>query len=208
MSGDFLELRIPITENTTKKIVALAALTGKSLPDIKEAIAADLIDEEAFDAFVSQQLHGALAEMDGATEEDYSEQATYSVTMKIPKGKKGFAQAEQESMNIVDSIAGHSLSGDEDTGAPSLEEQYRKEEQALRARPVKEDNDFPIPEQDFPDVGNNVDAFIDIDGSDESPKQANLRVKATTPPNKSSSRKGRKGAMISEYTGDEDASLF
>ena len=205
MGGEFLELRIPITENTTKKIVALAALTGKSLPDIKETLAADLIDEEAFDMFVSQQLHGALAELDGVEEAPAEEEYAATYTVGFPKVRKTFASAEQESNSLFEDIAGHSLSGDEDTGAPSLEEQYQQEEFKLRtSAPQQPVDELYVPPQQFPDVGSNVDAFIDMDDEEPAPVQARL---SATSASVGSVRK-KKGASISEYTGDDDGPLF
>lgn len=208
-SGEYLELRIPISANTTKKIVALAALTGQSLGQIKETIASELIDEEAFDVFVSSKLRMALSEMDGHEEEE--EEPSWSAR---GHQQSKFAQAEQDSQDdIVEDLAGHSISGDEDEGAPSLEEQYKAEERRLRSIPpvtvakatATQSEDIIPPELDVEDVGGNVEAFLDS-------ALATPGVGMTTGNSRFGRATGtlgsfnpqRRRASVSDYTGDED----
>lgn len=208
--SEFLELKIPIGPTTTKKIVALAALTGQSLPEIKDAIAADLVDEQAFDEFVSGKLHYALAELDGGDgSEEAEEESTYKIVFRKPKS---FHQAEQESNNVIEDIAGHSLSGDADTGAPSLQEQYESEEQKLRAQPpapqpvraqpTLEEKIFAN-EEDF-ESSDNIDDFLDMSAGNVAPKAAKLPEPAKAKP----APRGKRTVKVSAYTGDEDAPLF
>jgi hypothetical protein len=218
--NEYLELRIPINENTTKKIVALAALTGQSLGEIKEAISESLIDQDQFDQYVSKRLRSALSDIDGfEQEENVPAEVTQSVISKTKKKTKSFADTEQSSMgSIVDDIGGHSLSHDEDEGAPSLDEQYEQEEKNLRAAPAAKPapkpailpqapvDAFAIPDFDVPSVGANAEAFLDS-ALDMSPPQRQQTVSRYGKAAKSFNPQQRK-AKVAEYTGDESEDLF
>lgn len=101
---DYLELRIPVTDKTKRKIVAIAALTEKNLDEVKEDLATELVDADEFDMFVSSKLHGAITSVDGGIPQNY----------KFRKSDK--------SEEPVEDLAGHSLSGDEDEGTVSAED--------------------------------------------------------------------------------------
>jgi hypothetical protein len=185
VAEDVLVLSIPINQNTIKKIVALAALTGDSLDNIKTNIAGELIDEAEFDNFISSKLRVALGALDGIEEPEEP----------VRPVKKSFAQAEQQA-NIVDEIAGHSLSGDEDTG------ELTYSEKATQAAPVRSQsapgNDASPFKINAPNAGDDAEAFLNsaLDFDDEP---------APPPPPKRVKPRQQNGpkVKISDYTGDE-----
>jgi hypothetical protein len=185
VSEEVLTLNIPINQNTIKKIVALAALTGENLESIKSNIAGELIDEAEFDNFISSKLRVALGVLDGVDDVE---------TPPRPVAKS-FAQVEQQA-NVVDEIAGHSLSGDEDPGELTYQEQVTK-----TGKVTPPASPFKI---EAPDMGNDAEAFLNsaLDFEEEAPAPQK-RVKRTTSATKQNSGPRVK---VSDYTGDEDAS--
>jgi hypothetical protein len=204
--SEFLELRIPINVNTTKKIVALAALTGLGLEAIKDNMAGELIDEEAFDAFVSAKLRAALTTMDGGEveEETYEQQV-----------EKSNAPAS----NIVDEIAGHSLSGDEDEGITEFREQPPQPPPpppAAKQQPLKtakkknpdfaeSDYEVGLPDIAAPDVGNDAEAFLNAAMTTAAPAKPTRDRTSTA---KKSFNENSVKVKISDYTGDESGESY
>lgn len=196
---DVLELIIPINPNTIRKIVALAALTGSNLATIKSNIASEIIDEDAFDKFVSSKLQNALMALDGIEPSEEPEQ---------PIRRSSFAQAEQEALpTIVDEIAGHSLSHDEDMGEPDYRSPVapppQTAAQSQRVQPAREapQEEIALPSINAPDVGDNADAFLDA-AMGQAPQKASSNTRRTAATNSFSSQRVR--AKVSEYTESGD----
>ena len=188
--SEFLELKIPINENTIRKIVALAALTDNTLDNIKDGIASEIIDEEAFDQFVSSKLQKALMKMDGIESSDEP---------PPPLKKSAFARAEEESASSVEDIAGHSLSGDEDSG---------EDESSYQVPPMpgkkarSEDDALRLPSINVPDAGENAEAFLDAAMKQSPPPASNKQRRASAA---KSFNPNKVRAKVSAYTEDESA---
>ena len=193
--SDTLTLNIPIDDKTRRKLGALAVLNGQKPNDIQKELE-DIFAAEAgpfLDNFLSYRISATMAELNG---ED------------APQFKMGAGlHQEEEKTEPVDDIAGHSLSGEEDDGAPSLEEQMNISPQSAQ-RPVlvqsTSQEAYIPPEVDVEDVGNNADAFLD--SAFEAPKQEVRRPRASA----SGGFNPRKSRVkISDYTTNEaEESLF
>lgn len=206
-------LTIPITEITRRKLAALAILTGKKFDSIESEMTSLL--EEA----ISTQLEDAIMGLDGG-----NARHKHRLSIPTPQRPKSFADAEQRSQHqieaeedVVDGLAGHSLSGDEDEGAPSLEEQvqndtaYTAAETQLKAQPVAEKpprhplpaqpqvDDLRAPDFDFPKVEGNSEAFLD---AALSTSPAAVQHSRRSAPSRSFNPETRK-ARVSEYTDEE-----
>lgn len=216
-------LNIPINDKTRRKLGALAILTGKKFDSMEQEIA------ELLDQVLSDKLDAALANLDGrepaSPRLNVNQVPQFLGTTESPP-RKSFADIEQESQPTIEDpvtdLAGHALSHDEDTGAPSLEEQI---EQDLRAQPARpqapartalpaqaQDEDFLPPEIEVPDVGANTEAFLDTVLEAEQPpprraaKQINSYGRGTGAARSFNPQKRQ--ARVSDYTGSDEGDIL
>lgn len=208
-------LNIPVSENTRRKLAALAVLTGKKFDSMEREIS------EIIEQILSAKLEDALSDMDGRRP-----QVARPAVAARPAPARSFADAEQnaqgsieeEPANPVEDLAGHSLSGDRDEGAPSLEEQVENE---MRAQPVRaaaparqalpaqvQDEDLLPPEIDIPDAGGNAEAFLDtaLRAAPPARQQAQVRRYEAEGDGVAPTRgfnPQRRQARVSDYTADD-----
>lgn len=203
-------LNVPISEKTRRKLGALAILTGKKF-DSMEAELAVLLD-----GVLSIKIDEAMADIDGRELPEVD--SPPSQNSRLVRVNRNVATGDFISQNdILEDLSGHSLSGDADEGAPSLEEQYEQEEQNLRKAPAVEarrpltqrvqPDTFKLPPLEVEDAGDDVEKFLEELG--EKPKKNPLRAasvqqrRATAPAHSDKPR-----VKVSDYDGNEDGDLF
>jgi hypothetical protein len=148
-------LTLNISDSLKKKLGALAILSGKTY-DTLEGELSDYLEQ-----LITDQIAGHL----GMT----SVPQTYIEEDK-PTGRQPVVETEV----IIEDLAGHALSGDEDTGdTKSLQEQYEEEaaqpkaptKKPTKAAPIDKDNIAAfLPNIRVPLVGNDgedAEAFLD-----------------------------------------------
>jgi hypothetical protein len=203
-------LNVPISEKTRRKLGALAILTGQKFDSIESEVSSML------DRILSSRIDEALAHIDGREMPEYEEPAPVFSKTSAPV-EQVEEDDENEEANPVDDLAGHELSGDEDEGAPSLEDQVNDDPnipkivEALPDKPrppqakVRVADDLAVPDLTTPDVGGNSEAFLDsaLGLDDEKPVNAVSRYSRGRPVERSFNPKKRT-ARVAEYTGDGD----
>lgn len=167
MSGT---LTLNISEKTKKKLGVLAVLTGRKFDDIEGLIV------ETIDQILTNNIKAALADMDGEEfEPDDEDDVAYTqapVERKTLSKKTMMPQAREEEVQqeLIEDLAGNSVSDDEDEGSQSLEEQYNQEEEKLKAQPpkkqppksqLKQEDDLAVPSLDAENVDGDYDSFLD-----------------------------------------------
>lgn len=211
-------LNVPISEKTLRKLGALAVLTGRSASSVETELA------EMIDGVISLKIDEALAELDQdesgpSSDLDNTEDndvGSYAIKTSSKKTKKHSApQNNYAEESVFENIAGHSLSDDEDTGAPALSEMDMPDpEQLLRStkagqqplmqKPITTDS-FRVPDIDVEDVGDNVEAFL---GDIETPPQSAARASSVKRKATAAGASAKPRVKVSDYNGAEDGDLF
>jgi hypothetical protein len=172
-----LTLKLTLPEKTLKKLKSYAMLSGMSVDELENQLVSQVQPELSshFDNVLTQGIVNKLGELDG-------------VDLKTISSTDSFHEPKSDD--------DHQLSGDDDEGVKSLEEQVKEVPSSAQDQP------FDIT---APDVGDDAEQFID---AVMEPRKAvsNGQSSGMTSAGKSFNPK-KPRVRISEHTGDETGSF-